>query len=231
MNRSRLVLFLTVSIVLLAAWPALAQNRPRGSVRAPQSRQLVGVVGQVFVPGFGFRPVINELDASRGFHRRGFRRGKGFGFGGFFGGFHGRNAFGYGYIPFYQPYQPYQQTPTVVIVQQPAQYPSERVITTENSRSYDGGVIVTAGLPENWEELNLEEVAPRRRAPANTAVTLIALKDETLFPVTDYWLEDGLVFYVTSAGRQGSIPLRALDWETSARLNAERGVEFVLRSR
>lgn len=229
MSRARFALLLILALALVAALPALAQNRPRASVRAPAPTQQVGVVGQTFVPGFGFRPIIQEQHFSGGFHhRRGFRSGSRFGFGGFFGGFHRRNFFGYSYVPFYQPYQPYQQTPTVIIVQQPAQSPaSERVITMEDSR----GVIVVAGLPENWDELNLEEAAARRHAPAGSALTLLALKDATLFPVTEYWLEDGLVFYVTSTGRQGSVPLRSLDWEMTSRLNAERGQEFVLRSR
>lgn len=233
MSRRRFALFSILSIALLAALPALAQTRPRATLSPSPSDQRVGVVGQVFVPGFGFRPIIQEQGSSSGFHHgRGFRSGSRFGFrsgfGGFFGGFSGHNTFGFSYVPFYQPYQSYQQTPTVIIVQQPAQSPaSERVITMEDSR----GSIVVAGLPDNWDELNLEEAAVRRHAPAGSALTLLALKDETLFPVTEYWLEDGLVFYVTSTGRQGSVPLRDLDWEMTSRLNAERGQEFVLRSR
>jgi len=233
MNRLRFALISTLAVALLAALPALAQTR-RGATLSPSpSRPQMGVTGHVFVPGFGFRPIIQGRDSSSGFHhgnrfrsssRFGFRSG----FGGFFGGFSGRNTFGFGYVPFYQSYQPYQQTPTVIVVQQPAQFPaSERMITMEDSR----GVIVVAGLPENWDELNLEDGAPRRSAPAGSSLTLLALKGDTLFPVTEYWLEDGLVFYVTSTGRQGSVPLRDLDWEMTSRLNAERGQEFVLRSR
>jgi len=231
MSRTPHAAVLALGAALLAAVPAAAQNQPRARLNPSPNRQQVGVVGHVFVPGIGLRPIIQERNTRGGFHhRRGFGSGFGFrsGFGGFFGGFSGRNAFGFGYVPFYQPYQSYQQTPTVIIVQQPAQSPaSERVITMEDSR----GSIVVAGLPENWEELRLTEASYRRPAATSTAtLTLLALKDETLFPVTEYWLEDGLLFYVTSTGRQGSVPLRALDWEMSTRLNAERGVEFVLRS-
>ena len=196
------------------------------------SRQ-VGVVGQVFVPGFGLRPIIQESNTSGGFHRvRGFRSGFGFGsgFGGFFGGFSGRQAFGFGYVPFYPSYSSYSQTPTVIVVQQAAPV-AERVITMDDSRGYDGGSVVVAGLPDNWSELDLAEVSSHRSAAPTTALTLIALKDETLFAATEYWLEDGLIFYVTSTGRQGSVPLRSLDWDMTTRLNAERGQEFVLSSR
>ena len=233
MSRGRFALFSVLSISLLAALPALAQTRPRASLRPTPNRPQVGVTGQVFVPGFGFRPIINELGSSGGFHRRhGFRHGSRFGFrsgfGGFFGGYSGGNFYGYGSVPFYQSYQSYQQTPTVIVVQQPAESRApQRVVTLEEG----GGAIVVAGLPENWNELDLEEVAVRRYAGAGSALTLLAMKDETLLPVTEYWLEDGLVFYVTPTGRQGFAPLRDLDWEMTSRLNAERGREFVLRSR
>jgi hypothetical protein len=219
---------------LLAAVPSLAQRPRVASVRAPAPVHQRGVAGYEFIPGFGSRPVVQERHSFGGFHHRGFRRGFGFrsGFGGFFGGFHSGNFFGYGYLPFYPSYQPYPQSPTVIIVQQPAPYPAaERVITNDDLRGYGGGSVVVAGLPENWDELNLQEVSLRRTAPASAPLTLLALKDETIFPVVEHWLEDGLIFYVTSTGRQGSLPLRALDWEMTSRLNAERGVEFALRSR
>lgn len=233
MTRRRLALISILSALLLAALPASAQNRRSATLSPSRSDTRVGVTGQVFVPGFGFRPVINEVGSTGGFHhRRGFHHGSRFsfrsGFGGFYGGFNSGNFSGYGYVPFYQPYQSYQQTPTVIVVQQPSDTRSyDRVITLEESR----GVIVVAGLPDNWDELNVDESAARRPAPASSALTLLALKTETLLPVTEYWLEDGLVFYVTSTGRQGSVPLRELDWEMTSQLNAERGLEFVLRSR
>jgi len=233
MSRRWFALISILAVALLAALPALAQTRRGATLSPSRSDRQVGATGQVFVPGFGFRPIIQGRDSSSGFrHGNRFRSGTRFGFrsgfGGFFGGFNTGNSFGYGYVPFYQSYQSYQQTPTVIVVQQPAQSPaSARVISMEDSR----GAIVVAGLPENWDELNLEEGAPRRHAPAGSALTLLALKGDILFPVTEYWLEDGLVFYVTSTGRQGSVPLRDLDWEMTSRLNAERGQEFVLRSR
>lgn len=227
-HRRSLTLLALASVLLSAAVPALAQSRRHATLSPSRTSPRVGVTGQVFVPGFGFRPIIQERNASVGFrHGRGFHSGFGSGFGGFFGGFRGSNAFGFGYVPFYPSYPSYSQTPTVIVVQQPA---PERVITMEVSRGYDGGSIVVAGLPDNWDELNLEEAAAHRRT-TTSALTLLALKDETLFPVTEYWLEDGLIFYVTSTGRQGSVPLRSLDWDMTAQLNAERGQEFVLRSR
>ena len=62
-------------------------------------------------------------------------------------------------------------------------------------------------------------------------LTLIVLKDQTIIPVTEYWLEDGSIFYITSTGRQDSVAVRELDWEMTTQLNAERNVDFVLRSR
>jgi hypothetical protein len=66
--------------------------------------------------------------------------------------------------------------------------------------------------------------------PRPPHLTLLVLKDETIIPARDYWLEDGRVFYITSTGRQGSFLLRELDWEMTTELNAQRNVEFVLQS-
>lgn len=218
---------LVVATLFAAALPAAAQSaRPQASYSPRPEQPQVGVTGHVFVPGIGLRPIIQERRPSVGF--RGFRGHHGFGpYPGYFGGgFHFGNAYGFGYMPFY----PTATTsPTVIVVQQmvPAPEP-ERVRTLEDTDS--PGSVVIAGLPEDWSELRLREASRHREPPASDRLTLLALEDETILPVADYWLEEGLVFYVTATGRQGSVPLRALDWEMTARLNAERGVEFVLRS-
>ncbi len=56
------------------------------------------------------------------------------------------------------------------------------------------------------------------------------LKDGSIFAATDYWLEDGRLLYLSSTGAVSSVALGDLDWPMTTRLNAERGVRFVLRS-
>jgi hypothetical protein len=114
------------------------------------------------------------------------------------------------------------QVPVVVPVQQIP------VVTLEES----GAQImpVAAGLPYNWGRVRVARSSYPREAPRPPHLTLLVLKDETIIPARDYWLEDGRVFYITSTGRQNSFLLRELDWEMTTELNAQRNVEFVLQS-
>lgn len=217
--------------LLAAAAPLAAQDNSSWRVSPPPRDNRVGVVGTVFVPGFGLRPVIRE---QFGGFRHGFtshHRGTGF-HGRFFGGLNDIRFFGSFGTPFYYP-SATSNTTTVVVIQQPVpvEVPisNRRVITLERSE-LDEPVLVSAGLPANWSEARrLEPTAAPERTTLRP-LTLLARKDETIIPATDYWLEDGNVFYVTSTGRQDSFPLRELDWDMTTSLNAERNVEFVLHS-
>jgi hypothetical protein len=86
------------------------------------------------------------------------------------------------------------QVPVVVPVQQIP------VVTLEES----GAQImpVAAGLPYNWGRVRVARSSYPREAPRPPHLTLLVLKDETIIPARDYWLEDGRVFYITSTGRQ-----------------------------
>jgi len=60
-------------------------------------------------------------------------------------------------------------------------------------------------------------------------LTLLQLHDGSMYGLVDYWVEDGRLHYKTSYGAQNSIELDRIDLEQTVRLNAERGVQFVLR--
>lgn len=59
-------------------------------------------------------------------------------------------------------------------------------------------------------------------------VTLLFLKDSTGYLGCDYWLEAGVLHYVTPAGQSKLLPLGRLDLAT-VKLNLQRNVEFVLQ--
>ena len=61
--------------------------------------------------------------------------------------------------------------------------------------------------------------------------TLIALKGETIYAVTDYWVESGRLFYVLRSGAEGTFDLSEMDWDRTTQLNAERGITVTLRDR
>ena len=84
-----------------------------------------------------------------------------------------------------------------------------------------------AGMPA-------EEVAPPSSGaeqPGARPITLLFLKNGWMGGLTDYWVEDGRLHYVTSYGGEDSVPLAQIDFDRTVGLNAERGVEFVLRPR
>lgn len=70
--------------------------------------------------------------------------------------------------------------------------------------------------------------ALRTRRPAE--LTLIALRSETIYAVTDYWLDNGRLTCLRSSGAEQTIDLSEVDWGKTTQLNAERGVTITLRS-
>jgi hypothetical protein len=60
-------------------------------------------------------------------------------------------------------------------------------------------------------------------------VTLLQLRDGSMYGLTAYWVEGDQLHYFTTYGGEGSVPIQRIDFEKTAKLNADRGVEFVLR--
>jgi hypothetical protein len=67
------------------------------------------------------------------------------------------------------------------------------------------------------------------KTDANTFFLLI-LKKGTRQAVTDYWLDDGYVEFVSDDSARSHIPLDALDLQKTVIENSARGLPFVLRS-
>jgi hypothetical protein len=63
-----------------------------------------------------------------------------------------------------------------------------------------------------------------------SGLTLIALKSETIYAVTDYWLDNGRLNYVLSNGTNQSLDIGEVDWGKTMGFNAERGVIITLRN-
>ena len=61
-------------------------------------------------------------------------------------------------------------------------------------------------------------------------LTLIALKGGTVYGVTDYWIEDGRLFYTFGSGAEGTFESADVDWAKTIQLNAERGMVITLRT-
>lgn len=68
------------------------------------------------------------------------------------------------------------------------------------------------------------------RMKAERPVTLLQLRDGSMYGLTDYWVKDGELHYTTTYGGQNSLPFERIDFEKTVQLNADRGVPFVLPS-
>jgi hypothetical protein len=59
---------------------------------------------------------------------------------------------------------------------------------------------------------------------------LLVLNNGTSHAVTDYWVANGYLEYISPDGTRSHIPLEALDLQNTVTQNAPRGLSFVLRS-
>jgi len=79
------------------------------------------------------------------------------------------------------------------------------------------------GKPASNHAASMEEAESER------PVTLLQLRDGSMYGLVDYWVDDGQLHYTTTYGGQNSLGLERIDLEKTLRLNADRGVQFVLR--
>jgi hypothetical protein len=87
-------------------------------------------------------------------------------------------------------------------------------------------------LPAEIEKTSISEMNALTERPWRAPrPTLLILKDGRGYVVTDYWVEGGQLVYVGSDGTQQLLPLDELDFQMTAKLNRERGVPVVLRSK
>jgi hypothetical protein len=95
------------------------------------------------------------------------------------------------------------------------------------------------GIPateRQWNEASAAALAPAAESKFLTSqqrpqLTLLVLRNETIYAATDYWIDDGgLLIYTLSDGVQRTADLGDVDWGGTTRLNAERGVRVSLRS-
>jgi hypothetical protein len=62
-------------------------------------------------------------------------------------------------------------------------------------------------------------------------LTLLALRNEIIYAVTQYWVDGDHLSYLRPSGASGDLSLDELDWARTTQLNSERGVSLTLRAR
>jgi len=82
--------------------------------------------------------------------------------------------------------------------------------------------------------------SPQQAPPASPAevfqakasqLTLLALKNEMIYAVTQYWVDGDHLSYLRPSGASGDLSLNEVDWAKTTQLNSERGVSVTLRNR
>jgi hypothetical protein len=68
----------------------------------------------------------------------------------------------------------------------------------------------------------------RNGVKAESPITLLQLRDGSMYGLTDYWVKDGELHYRTTYGGENSLPFERIDFEKTVQLNADRDVPFVL---
>ncbi len=123
------------------------------------------------------------------------------------------------------------QTPTVIVIQQPSELGTGQEGQIEQPGTWAGPSRFLYERSEKEEQarpLIYESRPPSSDEKPVKPLTLLVLKNHTIYAVTDYWKEGDRLYYVTSYGAQGSVSIEEVDLEMTRRLNAERNVKFEL---
>jgi len=169
----------------------------------------------------------------------------------YYGGY-GYGGYGSGYDPYVQQQQPSTNV-TVVVPQQPA--PSVIINQTFNTgepvsrelREVSADTPAEGGL-KSWEPKRSGSPAPHTTtasAGGNTTaaeersyardgkptIYLIAMKDSSVQQAIGFWLEGSNLAYVTPEANIHRVSIEKVDRDRSVQLNAERKLDFDIRSR
>ncbi|HEY6384576.1 MAG TPA: hypothetical protein VIX91_02725 [Candidatus Acidoferrum sp.] len=88
--------------------------------------------------------------------------------------------------------------------------------------------------PTSSDSTNEAQSSSRNTTPspsgmkAEQRITLLQLRDGSMYGLADYWVKDGELHYTTTYEGQNSLPFERIDFEKTVQLNADRGLSFVL---
>lgn len=96
-------------------------------------------------------------------------------------------------------------------------------------------------VPPELESSSTAIQSPEPQPPTNAPMSfrgqgldrrffLLILKNGTEQIVTDYWITDGYLEYVSHDGSRSHVPIEALDFQATVLENSHRGLSFVLRN-
>jgi hypothetical protein len=142
------------------------------------------------------------------------------------------------YVPYavggYQYYGPQQGDPGVDMVYPNQQGAAPMVVINQNFIPQTASPIVREYMPDQGGGIQVypppspgSAQQPESSSQESPAF-LIAFKDHTIYAAVGYWVEGDTLHYITSGNTHNQVSLDLVDRELSARLNGERGVDFLL---
>ena len=110
----------------------------------------------------------------------------------------------------------------------PSAYPSRQAAPT-TSAAVNASYVASVDpgfkkISQTSQQTSIQQTSmPQSRVAAKT-LTLLALRSETIYAVTDYWLDGDRLDYLLPSGNRGVCALNELDLVRTTQLNTERGV-------
>src|SRR5262249_6103347 len=119
-------------------------------------------------------------------------------------------------------------SPTVIINQNFVPQTANPIVR-EYMPDQNGGIQVYAppsqmSTPQGYAP----QAAEQQTGQPDNPTYLIALKDHTIYAAVGYWVQGDTLHYLTGGNTHNQVSLDLVDRELSARLNGERGVDFLL---
>ena len=105
---------------------------------------------------------------------------------------------------------------------QPSALPSREVAPATSSAVNANYVVSVDPAFTNARHTVQPTALPESRTAKS--LTLLALRNETIYAVTDYWLDGDRLDYLLPSGNRGICALKELDLVRTTQLNSERGV-------
>jgi len=90
--------------------------------------------------------------------------------------------------------------------------------------TYSGTVLVLLINDQGEKEKGRDEPHAKPEKRGFGEVALLALRNETIYAVTDYWLDVNRLDYLLPSGTRGVCALNDLNLVRTTQLNSERGV-------
>lgn len=93
------------------------------------------------------------------------------------------------------------------------------------------GEVTQEQEPEESTFIPPPEVSSPEEIQAEKILFVLYMKDGALYAVTNYWIADNKLHYLTSYGGENTIDMSDLDLQKTVDVNAKRGLDFTLKPR